>query len=137
LTIQVERIVPSRRDRLNVDINGLRGIIQQLADEDRRSLSSMVRILIEEGLRARGKYPQSGLELPTMAELVKAWNFEELADEARLPVERIEAIAKGERPTDDDLIALGRVLDLDTAQLLEIRTRDFKGAGNGQGRKNG
>ena len=84
-----------------------------------------------------GRYPQSGLELPTMAELVKAWDFEELADEARLPVERIEAIAKGERPTDDDLIALGRVLDLDTAQLLEIRTRDFKGAGNGQGRKNG
>ena len=132
--------MPSSRDRLNVDINGLRSIIQQMAHQERRSLSSMVRILIEEGLRVRGKYPQpdqSTKDLPTMADLVKAWNKEELALEARLPIERIEAIASGERPTDDDLIALGRVLEQDTAILLEIRQRDFKSTGNGQSKKNG
>lgn len=132
--------MPSNRDRLNVDINGLRSIIQQMAHIERRSLSSMVRILIEEGLRVRGKYPQpdqSVKDLPTMADLVKAWNKEELALEARLPIERIEAIASGERPTDDDLIALGRVLEQDTAILLEIRQRDFKSTGNGQSKKNG
>lgn len=132
--------MPSNRDRLNVDINGLRSIIQQMAHFERRSLSSMVRILIEEGLRVRGKYPQpdqSAKDLPTMADLVKAWKFEELAKEARLPIERIEALASGERPTDDDLIALGRVLEQDTAILLEIRQRDFKSTGNGQSKKNG
>lgn len=132
--------MPSSRDRLNVDINGLRSIIQQMAHIERRSLSSMVRILIEEGLRVRGKYPQpdqSVKDLPTMADLVKAWNKEELAKDARLPIERIEAIASGERPTDDDLIALGRVLEQDTAILLEIRQRDFKSTGNGQSKKNG
>ena len=72
-----------------------------------------------------------------MAQLISSWNFEELAKEARLPIERIQAMARGERPTDDDLIALGRVLEQDTAQLLEIRQRDFPRAGNGQSRKNG
>lgn len=137
LKVMVGRIVPSNRDRLNVDISGLRSIIQQMADSERRSLSSMVRILIEEGLKERGKFPYQSKDLPTMAQLVSTWNFEQLALDARLPIERIQAIAHGERPTDDDLIALGRVLEQDTSQLLAIRQRDFPRAGNGQGKKNG
>lgn len=132
--------MPTNRDRLNIDINGLRGIIQRLAEEERRSLSQMVRILIEEALRARGKYPPPSdkqTSLPTLADLVKQWNFQELAREARLPIEQIEALASGSRPMDEQLVALGRVLDYDTEQLLQIRLRDFPRAGNGKEKRNG
>lgn len=131
--------MPTNRDRLNIDINGLRGIIQRLADEERRSLSQMVRILIEEALQARGRY-NSARQLansPAIAELVNTWNLKELAKEARLPINEVEAIANGSRPNDEQLVALGRVMDYDTEQLLQIRMRDFPRAGNGKERKNG
>jgi hypothetical protein len=133
-------VMPSNRDRLNIDIEGLRGIIQRLAEEERRSLSQMVRILIEEALISRSRYTRpmsSASPAPSIAELIKTWNLEELAKEARVPIEDVQSLANGARPNDEQLVALGRVFDYDTEQLLQIRMRDFPRTGNGKEKING
>ncbi len=77
-------------------------------------------------------------ELPSIAEMVRRQhNLVELAEQAFMDINRVEAIANGVYPSDDDIISLGRVLEVGTAELLYIRQRDFPKAGNGTGSKRG
>lgn len=81
----------------------------------------------------------------SIAELVQAWNLEELAQESCLTLEELDAIAKGSRPSDTALIRLGGLLTkpvpnqepLSTEDLRQIRTKTFPPAqpkvGNGNG----
>ena len=39
---------------------GLRSVLQAVADSERRSMSQMIEILLEEALKARGKWPVAG-----------------------------------------------------------------------------
>ena len=67
----------------------------------------------------------------TIAKLISDWDLEELANLSEVKVENLEAIAKGQRPNNDDLIGLGAVLCKEdgspwsTEELIEIRDRCF------------
>ncbi|HEY9614002.1 hypothetical protein [Allocoleopsis sp.] len=67
----------------------------------------------------------------TIADLIRDWNLEELARLSELPVENLQAILEGQRPSNDDLIGLGIVLCKDngepwtTDELVEIRDYSF------------
>lgn len=63
----------------------------------------------------------------TIADLIRDWDLDELARLSEVPVENLQAILEGERPTNDDLIGLGIVLCKEngepwtTEELVEIR----------------
>lgn len=65
----------------------------------------------------------------TIADLIRDWNLEELARLSEVPVENLQAILAGQKPTNDDLIGLGVVLCKDngepwtTDELVQIRDR--------------
>ena len=67
----------------------------------------------------------------TIADLIRDWDLEELARLSELPVENLQAILEGQRPSNDDLIGLGIVLCKDngepwtTDELVEIRDYSF------------
>jgi hypothetical protein len=43
--------------RIQIDIGGIREIVERLAKREHRSLASMIRVLIDEALTARGELP--------------------------------------------------------------------------------
>ena len=63
----------------------------------------------------------------TIADLIRDWDLEELARLSEVPVENLQAILEGQKPTNDDLIGLGIVLCKEngepwtTDELVEIR----------------
>jgi hypothetical protein len=67
----------------------------------------------------------------TIADLIRDWDLDELARLSEVPVENLQAILAGERPTNDDLIGLGIVLCKEngepwtTEELVEIRDGEF------------
>jgi hypothetical protein len=67
----------------------------------------------------------------TIADLIRDWNLEKLAQLSEVPVENLQAILEGQRPSNDDLIGLGVVLCKEngepwtTDELVEIRDRSF------------
>lgn len=67
----------------------------------------------------------------TIADLIRGWDLEELAQLSEVPIENLQAILAGQQPTNDDLIGLGVVLCKDngepwtTDELVEIRDRSF------------
>lgn len=71
------------------------------------------------------------LEIKNRPWLLKRLAFSNLAAEAGLEVERLEAIYSGERPTDEELVKLASVLTKDNgthwqeAELLEMRSSQF------------
>lgn len=63
----------------------------------------------------------------TIADLIRDWDLEELARLSEVPVENLQVILEGQKPTNDDLIGLGIVLCKEngepwtTDELVEIR----------------
>jgi hypothetical protein len=63
----------------------------------------------------------------TIADLIREWKLEELAQLSEIPVENLQAILAGQLPTNDDLIGLGVVLCKEngepwtTDELVELR----------------
>lgn len=68
--------------------------------------------------------------------MVSAFDPDELAQSAFIPVTRIRAIAQGERPTDLEIARLGRILPVDASELLIMRKAEFPNVCNG-GTKDG
>lgn len=68
----------------------------------------------------------------TIADLIRDWDLEELAQLSEVPVENLQAIVAGQQPTNDDLIGLGIVLCKDngepwtTDELVEIRDSEAR-----------
>ncbi|NEP03219.1 MAG: hypothetical protein F6K58_32195 [Symploca sp. SIO2E9] len=102
--------------------------LNQWAKLENRSLSSLIEGITKSAIAIKKAGGTSAL--PTIAALVKQWDLEKLAAEARLPIEEVEFIANGSRPNDEQVIALGRILSFNTEELLKIRMRDFP-RGNG------
>lgn len=65
----------------------------------------------------------------TFESLLSGKDLELLIKRAGLPIERLEAIAQGARPSDDDIVSLTRVLNKTSDELFAIRKSIF---GNGQ-----
>lgn len=65
----------------------------------------------------------------TIAELIRNWDLEKLAELSEVKIENLQAILAGGSPTNDDLIGLGVVLCKEnsepwtTEELIEIRDR--------------
>jgi hypothetical protein len=125
-------------DRITIDVEGLREAIANARPDaawKALSLSKKTRILLEERLLQihNGVMPiPDEPKLPSFPDLLKNQNLRKLAEDAEIPVENLEAIINGSRPSDDDIIGLGQALtDYDTADLLRIRQRDFSTAENG------
>lgn len=125
-------------DRITIDVEGLRDAISHARPDaawKALSLSKKTRILLEERLLQihNGVMPiPEEPKLPSFVEILKGQNLKKISEDAEIPIENLEAIANGNRPTDDDIIGLGQVLNnYDTADLLRIRQRDFSPAENG------
>lgn len=84
------------------------------------------------GLLDKGDVLAAKTRNTTIADLIRGWNLDELAQLSEVPVENLQAILEGQRPTNDDLIGLGIVLCKDdgqpwtTDELVEIRDRCFE-----------
>jgi hypothetical protein len=114
-----------------------RAYLKEWAHRNRQSVSSLIEWIVNKAIEENKEEQRSQKSEPSIAELVNQWDLRKLAEQALMPIENLEAIARGERPSDDDLICLGRVLEVDTAELLRIRIRDFPFTGNGERRKHG
>jgi len=112
---------------------GTKAYLKEWASRERISTSNLIDKIVLEAIE-QNKNELTGQEAqPSIAHLVQKWDLRKLAEEALMPIEDLERVAKGERPTDDDLINLGRILEgFDTVELLKIRKRDFPLAGNGK-----
>lgn len=70
---------------------------------------------------------------PSIAQIVADHWDSMLAGLPDVSMRRLGEIKSGAKPTEDELLELGRVLPYNTLQLIEIRDRDFKnGQTNGQ-----
>lgn len=82
------------------------------------------------GLLDKGEILAVKTRTATIADLIRDWDLEQLARLSEIPVENLEAIVAGQRPTNDDLIGLGVVLCKDngepwtTDELVKIRDRE-------------
>jgi hypothetical protein len=109
-------------NRIQIDIAGLRDIMETLAEKERRSLATMSRILIEEALQYRGIMVDSD----SIGELTRGWKLDLLAEEADILLKNLEEIVAGtRRPTDGELVRLARALERDTRELILIRAKQF------------
>lgn len=112
--------------RIQVDIGGIRERLEQIADKEKRSLASLIRVLIEEALEARGK---SADNCPIDAvEQIWLWDTDDLAAEAGIPPERVAAIKKGSSLSGDELIKLARVFKMRPSELkIQLERRVTNG----------
>lgn len=111
--------------------------LKEWAHRERLSISTLVEGIVLDAIENNRKTLTAQHNEPSIADLIRHWDLRKLAEEALMPIEDLEKIIRGERPTDDDIICLGRVLEgFDTAALLQIRKRDFPLSGNGE-RKHG
>jgi hypothetical protein len=116
---------------------GTKAYLREWASRKRLSTSILIDNIVSEAIEENKNELSDQQSQPSIATLVQQWDLRKLAEEALMPIEDLERIAKGERPTDDDIINLGRIFEgFDTAELLKIRKRDFPLAGNGK-KKNG
>ena len=128
--------------RIQIDIGGIRERLEQIADREKRSLASLCRVLIEEALEARdhsanvsttasAKQKPALQNSPSIAQLVQGWDLEQLAKVSRIKVIRLEELANGDKPTEQEIIYLGRHLCrpdgtlYQTEALMDICDRDF------------
>ena len=103
------------RDRITIDIGGFRERILRQAQEPNQSLSSIIRMLLVKGLEVLEAQQQT--QPTTIAQLVQQ-NIEVLRRE--IP-QRADALARGDRPTDIDLVRLAYILDFDEEYLHQLR----------------
>lgn len=119
----------TEKDRLNVDIRGLREAIEYVAQEEQRTLSNMGRILIMEALSAREKKSGQRLPLPRQVEAedtihtVIARNLKKLR---RAGVGNLNALANGEvLPTKADFLKIASALELTEEEQDKLWERSF------------
>jgi len=119
----------TEKDRLNVDIRGLREAIEYVAQEEQRTLSNMGRILIMEALAAREKKSGQRLPLPQQVEAgdtihtVIARNLQKLR---RAGVGNLKALANGEvLPTKADFLKIASALELTQEEQNILWERSF------------
>ncbi|NET07856.1 MAG: hypothetical protein F6K09_02770 [Merismopedia sp. SIO2A8] len=104
------------RQRIHVDLTGTRikPLVERLARFERRSISATIRLLLEEALTARAL---SGAGPLVAVDQLLCWKSEDLALEADIALERIEAIQDGATPTEEELQKLAPVINLKTDEL--------------------
>ncbi|MBP5973587.1 hypothetical protein HW132_12775 [Brasilonema sp. CT11] len=116
------------KDRLNVDIRGLREALQKVAHAEERSLSSAARILLLEALAARGlrlEKPDASFRVSnddTIHTLVER-NFGRLKVAG---IKNLKALANGEvLPTKTDFVKIAAALELTETEQKELWQRTF------------
>jgi len=116
------------KDRLNVDIRGLRDALQAVADAEERSLSNAARILLLEALTARGlkiNKPDAALYVnteDTIHSLVKR-NLNKLKV---VGIKNLKALANGEvLPTKADFVRIAAALELTEPEQRDLWQRTF------------
>jgi hypothetical protein len=119
----------TEKDRLNVDIKGLREAIECVAHEEQRTLSNMGRILIMEALAARETKSGQRLPLPQQLEAgdtihtVVARNLKKLR---RAGVGNLKALASGDvLPTKGDFLKIASALELTEEEQHILWERSF------------
>lgn len=123
----------TKSDRITVDIRGLRDKILSFRKDpayQRLSWAAKLRYLIELGLNSSGNLPEK------ISEVVEK-NWEAIvSSDADLSIRRLREIQQGGRPTDEELIELGRLLspEYDVHKLIRIRSEQFgvNGESNGE-----
>ena len=132
----------NKRDRITFDLQGLRERLEAQAVEPGQSLSSILRRVSLLGLELLEVSRSLGISPPNPGE-VREWlmqrevaqlqvidnllaqsNSEDLAKQAGIPVERIDEIKKGKRPTPDELIGLARALGRKPDELRVLLNRE-------------
>jgi hypothetical protein len=123
----------SGKDRLNVDIRGLREALEAVADAEERSLSNAARILLIEALMARGlKIDKPDVALcvsndDTIHSVVKR-NINKLKIAG---IKNLKALANGEvLPTRADFVKIASALELNDLEQHELWQRTFNNLNN-------
>lgn len=128
----------AERDRLTVDLRGLRDRITMYAEHPRQPIGEQVRDAIAMALEFKQAIKELGLTLPKEGK-IKPWlrrlmisrpsrqalfslfDLEELVKEAPIEADELIKILNGSRsPTSEEAIRLGRVMKMSPAELLEI-----------------
>lgn len=116
------------KDRLNVDIRGLREALQKVANAEERSLSSAARILIIEALSARGLRIEKAdaTQKITSDDTIHSLVERNLGRLKVVGIKNLKALANGEvLPIKTDFIKIATVLELTEAEMQELWQRTF------------
>lgn len=114
--------------RIQIDIGGIREILESLAQAERRSLAAQIRVLIEEALEARGLWkvgfkPASAPDQSEIAELIER-HWEKLVASAISP-NCLSAYKAGQKPTEIDLLRIAIALGMSEIEIRELYDRSF------------
>lgn len=118
----------TKYDRLNIDIQGLRQALEELADQEQRSLSNFGRTLIIEALTARGINVEAAeavsklLPTDTIHSVVER-NMNKLK---RAGLKNLRTIADGEvLPTPENFLKIAALLELSEPEQRLLWNRTF------------
>jgi hypothetical protein len=106
--------VAAQKKRITVEVDDIYELIEQMADEGRRSKGAQIRLLVDEALVARG--------LIESCPGVKPNQSHSEVDEARLqPITLlINKLTEGEMPTDGQIITCANLLKIDSKKITAL-----------------
>ncbi|HEY9740454.1 MAG TPA: hypothetical protein V6C90_08175 [Coleofasciculaceae cyanobacterium] len=118
----------TKQDRLNIDLKGLRGRIENHRSDPAwkaLSMAKKIRLLIEAGLEAQSegevKASVTSSEPKSIRQLILR-NWDKLAD-SPIPFNRLQAMRDGENPTESDTTLLANALGLSEESIRQINNR--------------
>lgn len=141
----------ARSPRLSIALpDGLMKALERWAEAEGNKPTSLATFLLEREIRLaveQGKVPlernspNEGEDLQTVQSLLfqvlaSEWSgsthpVEAFAEDAVMDLDRVQAILNGDRPTDDDIIALTRMIpDWTEADLRALVKRQYNGNGD-------
>ncbi|MBD2483969.1 hypothetical protein [Planktothrix sp. FACHB-1365] len=106
--------MPTQKRRVNADIDDIYDLIEQMADEGRRSKGAQIRLLVDEALVTRGLIePRPGVKIPLRSSEADRDNLKFIAV-------LVTKLIEGETPTDDEIRVCANLLDINIEKLINF-----------------
>lgn len=117
------------KERLTVDLKGLRPRLERQATEPGQPIGSIVRMVLLKGLEVleaeeASKRPEK-VVAPSIAQRIQTSSIAELSVRSGLSQQRLEALARGAEPLMHELSLLELTFGVSLEELFAVYKRDF------------
>lgn len=118
------------KERLTVDLKGLRPRLERQATEPGQPIGSIVRMVLLKGLEVLEAAEEASkrgdkIAAPSIAQRVQTSHIAELSQNSGIPQQRLEEIARGAEPLMHELSVLELAFGVSLEELFAVYKRDF------------